>query len=55
MELMKAMLEKDPKKRINVDGCLQHPFLEDTVKVMIEAENNDSSNIDEIDEDKEIH
>ena len=52
---MKAMLEKEPKKRIDAEECLSHPFLDDTVRQMLEAEKNDSANIDEIDEDKEIH
>lgn len=33
------MLERDPKKRINAERCLNHPFLFETVKEMIEVEN----------------
>lgn len=32
MDLLKLMLEKDPKKRINAEKCLTHPFLVETAK-----------------------
>lgn len=32
MDLLKLMLEKDPKKRIVAEKCLVHPFLMETAK-----------------------
>ncbi|CAD8152229.1 unnamed protein product [Paramecium pentaurelia] len=53
ISLLKQMLEKDPKKRINIERCLNHPFLYDTARQMIEDENQDNS-FDEIDEQIQI-
>ncbi|CAK56481.1 unnamed protein product (macronuclear) [Paramecium tetraurelia] len=54
VDLLKQMLEKDPKKRINAEKCLHHAFLSDMAKIMLEAEKEDQQSIDEIDEGNEI-
>ncbi|CAK82004.1 unnamed protein product (macronuclear) [Paramecium tetraurelia] len=53
IDLLKQMLERDPNKRINAERCLNHPFLFETAKEIMEAENQDQ-NFDEIDESIEI-
>ncbi|CAK81148.1 unnamed protein product (macronuclear) [Paramecium tetraurelia] len=46
MDLLKKMLEKDPKQRIDVSTCLNHSFISDVAKKMEETEINEDSDND---------
>ncbi|CAD8210117.1 unnamed protein product [Paramecium pentaurelia] len=56
MDLLKKMLEKDPKLRIDVSTCLNHSFINDIAKKIQETEINEDSDNDlgEIDEDIDV-
>ncbi|CAD8165320.1 unnamed protein product [Paramecium pentaurelia] len=56
MDLLKKMLNKDPKQRIDVVNCLKHSFINDIAKQIQETEINEDSDNDlgQIDEDIDV-